>query len=110
MAPKDAKEKESLAYLDLLASTLTQHEKTLDRLIEKLEKASSELSKLTQEKGEDQKVETKREGQKVETKISAVQARAPEIITYVKIEINRPIEEITEILETLTSKSPPRQP
>ncbi len=101
MASKDAEEKESIAYLDLLASTLTQHEKTLDRLIEKLEKASGELSKLTQQKGE---------GQKVETKISAVQAGAPEVITYMKIDINRSIEEITKILETLTGKSPPRQP
>jgi len=101
MPSKDSEEKESLAYLDLLASTLTQHEKTLDRLIEKLERASSELSKLTQQRGE---------GQRVETKISAVQAEAPEVITYVKIEINRTIEEITKILETLTAKSPPRQP
>jgi len=101
MPSKDPEEKESLAYLDLLASTLTQHEKTLDRLIEKLEKASSELSKLTQQRGV---------GQRVETKISAVQAEAPEVITYVKIEINRPIEEITRILETLTAKSSPRQP
>jgi len=101
MASKDAEEKESLAYLDLLASALTQHEKTLDRLIEKLEKASIELSKLSQQRGE---------GQRVETRISAVQAGAPEVITYVKIEINRPIEEIIRILEALTAKSPPRQP
>jgi len=105
MASKDTEEKEKprkvLAYLDLLASTLMQHEKTLDRLIEKLEKASIEISKLTQEKGE---------GGRVETKISAVPAGAPEVITYVKIEINRPIEEITKVLETLTAKSPPRQP
>ena len=101
MASKDAEEKESLAYLDLLASTLTQHEKTLDRLIEKLEKASIELSKLTQQKGE---------GERVEAKISAVQAGAPEVITYMKIEINRPIEEVIKILETLKAKSQPRQP
>jgi len=101
MASKDAEEKESLAYLDLLASALTQHEKTLDRLIEKLEKASIELSKLSQQRGE---------GQRVETKISAVQAGPPEVITYVKIEINRPIEEVIRILEALTAKSPPRQP
>ena len=101
MPSKDKEERESLAYLDLLASTLTQHEKTLDRLIEKLEKASSELSKLTQQRGE---------GQRIETKISAVEAEAPEVITYMKIEINRSIEEIIRVLEALTAKSPPRQP
>ena len=39
----------SLEYLDLLAATLTQHEKNLDSLIEKLEKAAAALVKSSRQ-------------------------------------------------------------
>lgn len=85
-----------LAYLDLLASTLTQHEKTLDQLIEKLEKISEGLIKVLQKKG------VRKRG---EIEISARGEEAPVTITYMKIDVNRPTEELTKVLETLMGKS-----
>jgi len=84
-----------MAYLDLLASTLTEHEKTLDTLIEKLEKVSENLTSL---------VQRRRPPGKGETKPGAVQEEAPETIIYMKIRYGRSVEELTKILETLTEK------
>lgn len=78
----------TIEYLDLLTATLTQHEKTLDTLIEKLEKASRNLMTINQQTGE----------------APVISKEAPEVFTYTKIEIpyNRPVEELTKILEALT--------
>jgi len=82
----------SIEYLDLLAATLTQYEKALDSLIEKLEKASDALVKTVSQQPR---------------KATIIQEETADAITFTKIEIpyNRPIEEITKILETLTAKS-----
>jgi len=88
----DAKEEEDkrMAYMDLLVATLNQHEKTLSKLIERLEGTSSKLMRTGRVKGEENEIKT-----------SAVREGAPEVITYIQIEVNRPIEELTKILETL---------
>ena len=91
MTTGDANDK-TIEYLDLLTATLTQHEKTLDTLIEKLEKASKNLT-ISQRTGD----------------APVISKEAPEDFTYTKIEIpyNRPVEELTKILEALTrSKTP----
>lgn len=69
------------SFLDLLVSTLAQHEKSLAKLTERLETLIHEM------KGKE-KEEKEREPE-------------PETITFMKIEIKRPIEEIVKILETL---------
>jgi len=84
-----------MAYLDLLASTLTEHEKTLDTLIEKLEKVSKNLASIAQRRSP---------SGRGETKVSAVQEEAPETIIYMKIRYGRSVEELTKILETLAEK------
>jgi len=84
-----------MAYLDLLASTLTEHEKTLDTLIEKLEKVSKNLATVAQQRSLPAGAETK---------VGAVQEEAPETIIYMKIRYGRSVEELTKILETLTEK------
>jgi hypothetical protein len=86
MTTGDANDK-TIEYLDLLTATLTQHEKTLDTLIEKLEKASKNLT-ISQRTGD----------------APVISKEAPEVFTYTKIEIpyNRPVEELTKILEALT--------
>jgi len=83
------------AYLDLLATTLTEHEKALDKLIERLEKISEELAKLGQtvtleeqtKPGAAPTIEDKSEGL--------------ETLTYIKIKLNRPVDELKEILKSL---------
>jgi len=90
---KDAKD-ERMAYTDLLVATLNQHEKTLSNLIERLERMSSKLMRTGQE----------RTGEGGEIKTFTVRERAPEVITYMQIEVNRPVEELTKILETLVKE------
>ena len=77
------------AYLDLLATTLTEHEKSLDKLIGKLEEISVNLSRTVErrEKGEDHRVVPKKE--------------APETLIYMKLRIDRPAEELKTILDSL---------
>lgn len=83
-----------MAYLDLLTSVLTQHEKTLDSIIGRLEKASGNLMKTL--------LQAKERG---ETPPSTTDKReVRETITYMKIDINRPVDELTKILESLTAK------
>lgn len=80
------------AYLDLLATTLTEHEKTLDRLIERLEKISENLAELS------------RTGELEEPARSEVSASKPEqleTLTYMKIKLNRPADELKKIVESL---------
>ena len=79
------------AYLDLLAGTLTEHEKSLDRLISRLEEISGSLSEL----------------RKRERPVKLVQgempapAEAPETLVYMKLKIDRPAEELKKILDSL---------
>jgi len=69
------------SFLDLLINVLAQHEKSLTQLTERLETLIHEM------KGKE------KEGKKGEAE--------PETITFIKIEIKRPLEEIIKILETL---------
>jgi len=71
------------AFLDLLINTLAQHEKSLDQLTERLETLIHEMK-----------------GKGKEGKEGEAEAE-PETITFIKIEVKRPIEEIIKILETL---------
>ena len=80
------------AYLDLLATTLTEHEKTLDKLIAKLEEISKNLAKLSKV------AELKEE---VEPEVTVKKMENLETLTYLKIKLSRPINELKEILKSL---------
>lgn len=86
--------KEHLAYLDLLASVLTEHEKTLDNIIEKLKGITETLMEITQSAGVERLIEYKPKTPKTLPETS-------ETLTYIKIKISRPTEEIKKILESL---------
>jgi len=80
------------AYLDLLATTLTEHEKNLDKLIERLERISENLAELSQT------------GELEEPARSEVGVSKPEqleTLTYMKIKLNRPADELKKIVESL---------
>ena len=72
-----------------------EHEKDLDRLVEKLEKASSKLSAMRKEaglKGSDKTVK-KEKGKDTVPESGA--------LIYMKIKLDRPIDEVTKIIESL---------
>jgi len=77
--------------LDLLAGTLTEHEKNLDRLISRLEELSESLSELRKRE---------RPVKLVQGEMPAA-AEAPETLVYMKLKIDRPAEELKKILDSL---------
>ncbi len=79
------------AYLDLLANTLTEHEKNLDQLIERLEKICEHLSTF------------RRKGEPIEVTEAerAVSEGAPETLVYMKLKTKRSAEELKKILDSL---------
>ena len=88
-------EKGRSSYLDLLVAALMEHEKDLDRLVEKLEKASSKLSAMRKEaglKGSDKTVK-KEKGKETVPESGA--------LIYMKIKLDRPTDEVTKIIESL---------
>lgn len=80
------------AYLDLLATTLTEHEKNLDSLIRRLEKISESVSRISRLAEPEKPVTAERALSKGETQ---------ETLIYMRIKINRPTEELKLVLETL---------
>ena len=76
------------SYLDLLVSVLREHEKSLDELVEKMETLTEELSKALRKTGET-------------LKTAATKPENSESLIYLRLKINRPIEEVTQILKAL---------
>lgn len=82
-------DKARYAYLDLLAGTLTEHEKNLSELIEKLEvihETFSKVGKLAESKEPDTK---------------DVKKDSAETLIYMKLKIDRSTEELKQILDSL---------
>ena len=77
------------SYLDLLVSVLREHEKSLDELVEKMETLTEELSKALRKTGEET------------LKTAATKPENSETLIYLKLKINRPIEDVTRILKAL---------
>ena len=88
-------EKGRSSYLDLLVATLMEHEKDLDRLIGKLEKASGKLSAMRKEAGlkTGSKPVKKERGKEV--------VADSETLIYMKIRLDRPIDDVIKIVESL---------
>jgi len=82
------------SYLDLLIATLTEHEKNLDRLLEKLEKVSEGLSTYLG------KAELKSERSVVKREISGGKDDSGTLI-YMKIKLGRSLDDVIKILESL---------
>ena len=82
------------SYLDLLIAVLSQHEKNMDRIIEKMEKLSEDLTKTG-------KVKTASEKTGVVVKEVDTLPTSPDTLVYMKIRLNRPLDEILKILEFL---------
>ncbi len=93
MADEETKDKRAqYAYLDLLATTLTEHEKNLDRLVDRLEKISKDIARLGQS------IELEEQAKPAE---GIVKKAEPETLTYIKMKLNRPTTELKEILGCL---------
>lgn len=88
-------EKGRSSYLDLLVATLMEHERDLDRLIGKIEKASEKLSAMRKEAG----LKTGRKPVKKEKGKEVV--ADSETLIYMKLRLDRPIDEVTKIIESL---------
>jgi len=66
----------------------------MDKIIEKMEKLSEELTRA----GKSRKVPDENQMAKKEVETSQ---EGPEILIYMKIRLNRPLEEVLRILESL---------
>lgn len=95
MADDEANDKRAqYAYLDLLATTLTEHEKSLDKLIDRLEKISRNLARLGQPPELIMEEQAKPEA-------GIVKTGEPETLTYIRMKLSRPANELKAILESL---------
>jgi hypothetical protein len=88
------------SYLDLLITTLMEHEKNLDSIVEKMERMLEELKKtrsLTPPKQE----------KTVSAKVSAIKEKTREgpseadSLIYMKVKLDRPIDDVVRIVEAL---------
>ena len=86
------------SYLDLLITTLMEHEKNLDALIEKIEKIYEDLRSVYEEASKTKK--TVAEASTLEEKAETTPGE-PDTMVYLKVRINRPIDEVVKIIETL---------
>jgi uncharacterized coiled-coil protein SlyX len=91
-----SEERGRASYLDLLINTLMEHEKNLDKLIERLEKIYEDLQEI-REKGEEAKA-PERPAPKEEAKLEPEEQ--PTVI-YMKLKLGRNIEGIKKIIESL---------
>ncbi len=83
------------SYLDLLISTLMEHEKNMDRILDKMQRVSSDMLKATKKAGAKPKKEARKEKEEEE------KAGGPGDIIYLRIKAGRPLEEVLEVLRTL---------
>jgi len=82
------------SYMDLLVTTLMEHEKNMDRLLEKLERIAKNLALVLEQ--------TSLKAGKLTAKEERPQEKPDsDNLTYIKININRPVHEVLEILESL---------
>jgi len=100
--PNERARMTQFAYLDLLASALTEHEKNLDALIERLEAAIDRfITELERDEGEGSKRTggSSKVGKRLRGK--SKEEEPSETITYIKLKLNRSPEELKMILDSL---------
>ncbi len=91
-----SEERGRASYLDLLINTLMEHEKNLDKLIERLEKIYENLQEISERREEAEA----REKPVPEEKAKPVSSEQPALI-YMKLKLGREIEDIIKIIESL---------
>ena len=91
-----SEERGRASYLDLLINTLMEHEKNLDKLIDKLEKIYENLQEIHERRGE---TETK-EKPALEKKSKPSPSEQNTLI-YMKLKLGQDIEDIIKIIESL---------
>ena len=91
-----SEDKGRASYLDLLINTLVEHEKNLDKLIEKLEKINENLQEIYEkrEETETRKKPTVKEKEKPPPS-------EPNSLIYMKMKLGQDIEDIIKIIESL---------
>ena len=83
------------SYLDLLVAVLSEHEKNMDKILEKMEKISEDLAKA---------VKVRKKASKSETAVIREMGISPEggdTLIYMKVKLNRSLDEVLKILESL---------
>jgi len=90
-----AEERGRSSYLDLLVTTLMEHEKNMDNLVNRLEKIAGELSAIREEAATREKKEAT-EKTRAGTAVSDQDA-----LVYIRIPLGRPIDETIRIVESL---------
>jgi len=96
MSPEEGRS----SYLDLLITTLMEHEKNLDAIVERMERLSEELKKIRFSSAQQQE-------KTVNTNISTVREKVKndssktDSLVYMKIRLDRSIDDTIKIIETL---------
>jgi len=91
-----SEERGRASYLDLLISTLMEHEKNLDRLIERLERIYENLQEIYEKREE---AETREElAPKEKRRLTPSETGS---LIYMKLKLGREIEDIIKIIESL---------
>jgi len=91
-----SEERGRASYLDLLINTLMEHEKNLDRLIERLERIYENLQEIYEKRGETEDQERLALEEKRKPPSSEESA-----LIYMKLKLGREIEDIIKIIESL---------
>jgi hypothetical protein len=81
------------SYLDLLVAVLSEHEKSMDRILEKMEKVSQDLAKAAKVSRD-----SKRNSAVVQVETSPGDK---ETLIYMKVKLNRSVDEFLKILQSL---------
>jgi hypothetical protein len=88
------------SYLDLLITTLMEHEKNLDALVEKIEKISEDLRGIYEETGSKPEKGVAVKASILKEKIKTAPSE-PDTLVYMKIRLDRAIDDVVRIIETL---------
>ena len=81
------------SYLDLLVAVLSEHEKSMDRILEKMEKVSQDLAKAAKVSRD-----SKRNSAVVQVETSPGDK---ETLIYMKVKLKRSVDEFLKILQSL---------
>jgi len=95
-----SEERGRASYLDLLISTLMEHEKNLNTIVEKLEEVSQSLREAV-ERLEVEKREASMKEAIVEKRGEERASSEQDTLTYIRLKLGRKAEDIIKIIESL---------
>jgi len=94
-----SEEKGRTSYLDLLISTLMEHEKNLNTTVEKLREVSQSLGEIVERLAVTREAPIKEEI--VEEKREERASSERDTLTYIRLRLGRKTEDIIKIIESL---------